>query len=221
LSDHDLQTPLPELSDAVLGAMSPKQRLEKLRPIAESGNANAQYQLGFRYYLGDSGAQDYTAAATWYQKAADQGHVEAAYKLSKLFASGTGIDQNFESAARYVGLAAETGHAEAQFHLGGLYAQGKGLEADPIAAHKWYSLAVEQVDADLSAYLAAQGLPPHLRGAELAAGLGDAELAYELELGLDNAKSALTKLAATMTPEAIAEAEAQAAAWKQAHASRA
>lgn len=217
MSENSLQAPVPDLSDAALGALSPKQRLEKLRPMAEAGNPHAQYQLGFRYYLGDSGAQDFTAAATWYQKAADQGHVEAAYKLSKLFTSGTGIDQNLEAAAQYCRLAAEQGHAEAQSQLGQIYDQGKGVEPDPIEAYHWFALAVDQVDADLSAYLESQGLPPHVRGAELAAALGDAELAYELELGLDTAKTAVERLAASMPPEQVRTAEERVAAWKREH----
>jgi len=43
------------------------------RVKAESGNATAQYNLGYCYEYGRGVAKDYVEAAKWYRKAADQG----------------------------------------------------------------------------------------------------------------------------------------------------
>ena len=50
-----------------------KKALEILKPIAEKGNALAQYNLGVMYANGQGMPQDYTAAVKWYQTAAEQG----------------------------------------------------------------------------------------------------------------------------------------------------
>ena len=43
------------------------------RPLADQGNAAAQYNLGLMYEQGQGVPQDYAAAVSWYRKAADQG----------------------------------------------------------------------------------------------------------------------------------------------------
>ncbi|MFP5501601.1 MAG: tetratricopeptide repeat protein [Candidatus Sericytochromatia bacterium] len=195
--------------------LSPKEKLERTRALAEQGDAEAQYQVGFRYYLGDSGAQDFNAAEKWYTLAAEQGHTEAQFKLGKMKAQGKGIDQNDEQALRWLQLAADQGHPEAQELVGGLYARGQGVEADMVAAYQWYLLAEQAHDADLSAYLLEEGLAPDLRGPALAAALGDGLLAAELEVGLDRMQGVRKGLAARMSPEQVAEAERLAAAWRR------
>jgi uncharacterized protein len=51
--------------------------LKEWRPLAEQGNADAQYNLGWMYSSGTGVPQDYTQAVEWYRKAAEQGHVKA------------------------------------------------------------------------------------------------------------------------------------------------
>jgi len=47
--------------------------LAQLRAAAQSGDANAQYNLGVMYDLGQGVPQNDAQAAYWYRKAADQG----------------------------------------------------------------------------------------------------------------------------------------------------
>lgn len=46
-------------------------------PLADQGDAAAQYNLGIMYDNGQGVAQDYGAAVKWYRKAADQGDADA------------------------------------------------------------------------------------------------------------------------------------------------
>src|ERR1700688_2179006 len=46
--------------------------LRLLRPLADRGDAAAQYYLGLIYANGKGVQRDYAAAVTWYRKAADQ-----------------------------------------------------------------------------------------------------------------------------------------------------
>ena len=50
--------------------------LDELRARAEQGDAEAQYNLGGRYYLGEGVPQDDIEAVRWYFLAADQGLAE-------------------------------------------------------------------------------------------------------------------------------------------------
>ena len=47
--------------------------LREWRPLAEQGDAKAQYNLGVMYAKGEGVAQDYAQAAEWYNLAAAQG----------------------------------------------------------------------------------------------------------------------------------------------------
>jgi TPR repeat protein len=46
--------------------------LAVVRPLADKGVAQAQYQLGYIYYIGLGVPQDYVTAARWYEGAAVQ-----------------------------------------------------------------------------------------------------------------------------------------------------
>src|SRR5215216_4644386 len=47
-----------------------------LRPLAEQGDARAQYHLGTRYYVSKGVLADYTEALKWFRLSADQGNAE-------------------------------------------------------------------------------------------------------------------------------------------------
>src|SRR5688572_11282204 len=47
------------------------------RPLAESGDADAQFNLGQAYKLGRGVPMDMRQAQGWYEKAAKQGHAQA------------------------------------------------------------------------------------------------------------------------------------------------
>ena len=48
------------------------------RPLADNGDADAQYNLGQAYKMGRGVPADMHIAQTWYEKAAQQGHPQAA-----------------------------------------------------------------------------------------------------------------------------------------------
>ena len=51
--------------------------MKEWRPLAEQGNANAQYNLGVMYANGNGVPQDDVEAVKWYRLAADQGDADA------------------------------------------------------------------------------------------------------------------------------------------------
>ena len=49
--------------------------LREWKPLAEQGDAFAQYNIGLMYEIGDGVPQDDKTAVKWFRLAADQGHV--------------------------------------------------------------------------------------------------------------------------------------------------
>ena len=55
--------------------------LKEFRPLAEQGNADAQFNLGFMYENGLGVPQDYAEAVKWYRNAAEQGYAQGQANL--------------------------------------------------------------------------------------------------------------------------------------------
>lgn len=63
-------------------------------PTAESGDAEAQTNVGEIFERGLGVEPDYTAAVTWYQKAADKGYSRAIFNLGTMYEQGLGVPQD-------------------------------------------------------------------------------------------------------------------------------
>ena len=116
--------------------------LELWRPLADKGDAAAQYQIATLYAEGKGVEQSDATAAAWYQKAAEQGHAEAQYNLAVSYAEGLGVKQDDAAAVKWFRRAAEQGMAYAQLNLGILYATKRVSPPDDVEAVKWLELAI-------------------------------------------------------------------------------
>lgn len=110
------------------------------KPLADQGDADAQYNLGVWYYHVE---QDYVNAAKWYRKAAHQGHASAQHDLGSLYTLGQGVLQSVAVAARWFRLAAEQEHPMGQYNLGASYYYGLGVPQDYYEAAKWFRKAAD------------------------------------------------------------------------------
>jgi hypothetical protein len=84
------------------------------------GDADAQYQIGCCYYLGEGVAQDFVEAVRYYRMAAEQRTAHAQFVLGGCYEAGQGVAQDWVEAVRYYRLAAAQGNADAQCHQGWL-----------------------------------------------------------------------------------------------------
>ena len=82
---------------------------EELLPLAENGDAAAQFYLGVSYDLGQGIVQDYQAAIKWYTLAAKQGDATAQNNLGLLYLRGQGVPQNYIQAHKWLNLSAAQG----------------------------------------------------------------------------------------------------------------
>ncbi len=65
--------------------------LKIIQPLAESGHAKAQFELGWMHHGGLGLPADAGEAAKWYRKAAEQGYADAQYNLGVMYARGEGV----------------------------------------------------------------------------------------------------------------------------------
>jgi TPR repeat protein len=110
-------------------------------PLAEQGDASAQYALGIAYDQGLGVAQDYKTAVKWYTLAAEQGYADAQYNLGNMYSKGLRVAHDYKTAIKWYTLSAEQGHAKAQLMLGFGYALGQGVAQDFVKAHMWFNIA--------------------------------------------------------------------------------
>ena len=118
--------------------------LEEFLPLANQGDAEAQFNLGGMYEIGNGVPQDFAEAAKWYRKAAEQGLVEAQSILGVMYHAGDGVQQDYAEAVKWHRKAAEQGYARAQLETGLMYRHGIGVPQDFIQAHMWFNLAATQ-----------------------------------------------------------------------------
>ncbi|MBQ2152767.1 MAG: protein kinase [Clostridia bacterium] len=88
--------------------------LQSLIRNAEQGDADAQCNLGNRYYNGEGVERDYRKAVYWYTKAAEQGNAVAQCGLCICFYFGSGIEKDLSSAVYWYEKAAAQGQEEAK-----------------------------------------------------------------------------------------------------------
>ena len=111
------------------------------RPLAEQGNAAAQYNIGLMYANGQGVLQDYKEAVRLYRLAAEHGYATAQYNLGVRYNIGQGVTQDYKEAVKWHRLAAAQGDVDAQTNLGAMYYNGHGVLQDYARAHMWYNLA--------------------------------------------------------------------------------
>ena len=97
--------------------------LREWRPLAEQGDARAQFDLGLLYENGDGVSRDYAKAHQWYEKSAAQGGAKAQFYLGMQCAFGEGVPLDLVQAHMWYSLAAGNGHAAATVYRNDLARQ--------------------------------------------------------------------------------------------------
>src|SRR3954468_24652876 len=110
------------------------------RPLAEKGDADAQFNLGQAYRLGRGVPTNLAAAQTWFERAANKGHLDAQTTLGLLL---------FQNGSRAQGLkwlkaAAEKGEPRASLVYGTALVNGDGVTQDPVLGYAYVSRSAAQ-----------------------------------------------------------------------------
>ncbi|HVM23363.1 MAG TPA: tetratricopeptide repeat protein, partial [Sphingomicrobium sp.] len=110
------------------------------RPLAERGDADAQFNLGQAYRLGRGVNTNLAAARTWLERAAASDHVDAQTTLGLL------LFQNGEQGAglKWLKKAADKGEPRALLVYGTALFNGDGVTQDPVLGYAYVSRAAAQ-----------------------------------------------------------------------------
>jgi len=118
---------------------------------AESGNAEAILDLGYRYARGDGVPQDDSQAVKLFRQAAELGNAEAMSSLSHFYMQGFGVDENPNEEFYWLKMAAEHGSTIDMQNLSMYYLHGgedgyKGTLKDLVRALAWRIILREYED---------------------------------------------------------------------------
>jgi len=138
--------------------------IEKIRQLADRGDAGAMFHLGKIYALGIAVGRDPAVAEMWYLKAIGRGEIRAHCNLGWLYQSGFGVVQQQEKAFELLSIGAGQGVLAARATVGLMLLSGTGCQADPLrgvrlleaAFHEGYNNAANCL-AD--SYLAGKNVP--------------------------------------------------------------
>lgn len=85
-----------------------------LKPYAESGDAEAQYNIGWMYLNGYGLMMNDSEALEWWQRASEQGYTDASFSIAMLYSLGEGqVERDMDKAIEYYLMAIEDGHEDA------------------------------------------------------------------------------------------------------------
>jgi TPR repeat protein len=113
-----------------------------MRPLAEIGDPEAQYNIGWMYMNGYGLRVNDRLALEWWQKAARQKHADASFSIAMLYSMGEGdIPKDSDKAIDYYLLALQEGHEDAISVL-----QSMILRNDRVIRRRIHSIVGQHVD---------------------------------------------------------------------------
>ena len=119
-------------------------KFETLTPLAEAGDADAQYGLGVIYQEGIAVKKSSLRATHWLQKASDQGHKQATNRLAWHYRNGIGVVHSPAKAEELYLKAYDLGVVGASIPLGAIYRSGEpGVKENHAKAVKWARIGAE------------------------------------------------------------------------------
>jgi TPR repeat protein len=127
--------------------------LKDLMIRAKDGNANAQFDLGYKFYKGIDFQQDIIEAIYWFRLASAQDNPDAQAMMGVLYKNGEGVTQDYKEALRLLKKAADKKNHRAQYHLGVMYYAGMGVKANNKDAARYFRLASDQGNCEAQANL--------------------------------------------------------------------
>ncbi len=111
--------------------------------LANKGNADAQCELGIRYYRGKEIEKNYDEAVKLFREAIDKGSARALRCLGICYYEGNGVPQSLEETYNYLEKAANKDDIEAQFLMGEIPILRDDVDYGKESI-KWLTMSAEQ-----------------------------------------------------------------------------
>lgn len=137
--DNDLNVLPPDeldLSNFNLIRDTTPENVQKLRSLAETGNAKAAFLLGIMYERGFGVPESAEETFFWMNKAADGGLVAAETMLGVYFRDGVGAEKDLDKSLKHLKRAARMNDSVAMYELGSIFRTQKHGLFEPDRAFK-------------------------------------------------------------------------------------
>lgn len=118
--------------------------LAELKPLADGGDAEAQFTLSWMYRAGSGVPSSLEQAARLLRQAADQNHGQAMIELSTFLFYGLGLPPDIPEGVHLLEMAVSQGIPEAQDKLGMIYNIGTYVDRNDAFGRRLLQLAVDQ-----------------------------------------------------------------------------
>jgi hypothetical protein len=112
------------------------------KPLADSGDPQAEHNLGFLYHAGKGVKKSDAEAMAWYRKAADQGFAPSQFNVGVMFEEGQSVPGDVAQALGWYEKAGAQNYLPAEQKLADLYISRR----DFANALVWVRKAAEQGD---------------------------------------------------------------------------
>jgi TPR repeat protein len=119
-------------------AQPPATSQNELLTRAQTGDSDAQYQLGLLYERGSTDIpKDYSKALEWFRRSAEKGNPKAETALGIAYGHGYGVVEDDRAAFNWFYKAALKGYPAAQHNLATDYRSGRGTPKNESEAFDW------------------------------------------------------------------------------------
>lgn len=115
--------------------------VETCKPLAEAGNAEAQYHYAASFMATPGGA-GHSNMLEWMLRAATNGHAGAQYYMGTLYKRKG--EKEAQMAVEWLESASRSGLAPAPIELADMYRKGVGVPINGENAVRWYEFAVRE-----------------------------------------------------------------------------
>ena len=120
-----------------------KAGLSWMTGLAETGDAEAMFELGTMYETGSCAPVSEPKALAWLRKAAENGNNAAPGSLGKTYYSGNNdLGTDYSQALLWFSKGAMIFDAQSFYYLGSMYQDGKGVTRNHNEAYKLFDIAM-------------------------------------------------------------------------------
>ena len=127
-----------------------------IEEISEDSNPDAQFELGFKNYMGVEllhgrrAYVDHETAFKCFKIAAKKEHPKALYYLARMFEKGEHVNTDLNESLKYYQKSSKAGFGPASVFAGLQFDSGKQVKRDVERAFQYFELAIQQ--GEISAY---------------------------------------------------------------------
>jgi len=114
--------------------------IDNLKVLADSGNAEAQYELASHYMKGTDIKKDTAKGINLFMKSAAKGYPKAQYVLGKLFRDGLYVKQSEQQAMDWFTRGAHKGHGNSQYALAVMHSRFRDSLESTQEAYAWFEV---------------------------------------------------------------------------------